>query len=149
MNNIQIFNFGTGSRNKIASCHADLQLILFTAISISDVDFGVSEGNRSIELQKKYFDQGKSKIDGVTKKGKHNYSPSLAADIYAFVNGRASYDKETLSYLAGLLHAVAELLFMHGKITHHLRWGGNWDMDGEILLDQSFDDRPHIELIKK
>jgi len=141
------FNFGKNSKGKIDTCHADMQLILNTAISISDVDFGVSEGNRSIEKQKKYFDQGKSKIDGITKKGKHNYLPSLAADIYAFVEGKASYHKETLSYLAGLIHAVAEILLKQGKITHRLRWGGNWDMDGTILIDQSFDDSPHLELV--
>lgn len=141
------YQFGKASKEAIATCHHDLQLILNTAIEISDVDFGVSEGNRPIEKQKQYFDQGKSKIDGITRKGKHNYKPSLAADYYAYVNGRACYDKETLSYLAGLFRAITEMLLAQGKITHRIRWGGNWDMDGEILLDQSFDDRPHIELI--
>jgi hypothetical protein len=27
-----------------------------------------------------------------------------------------------------------------------LRWGGNWDMDAEILTDQNFDDYPHVEI---
>jgi len=123
-------------------------LILRTSISICPIDFGIAEGHRSIALQKKYFDEGKSKIDGITKTGKHNSKPSMATDIYLFINGKASWDNETLSYVMGHINAVAEMLFAQGKITHKIRWGGNWDMDGEILLDQSFDDRPHIELIK-
>lgn len=142
------FNFGQASKDRIATCHPDLQQILNVALEVTDVDFGVAEGHRSVELQQQYFKEGKSKIDGVTQLGKHNEKPSMAADIYPFVGGKANYDNETLSYLAGILHAVSEMLYNQGAITHHLRWGGNWDMDGEILIDQSFDDRPHIELVK-
>lgn len=139
--------FGNTSRQRLSTCHADLQLIMNTAISISNLDFGIAEGHRSIEDQQKYFREGKSKIDGINKKGKHNYSPSLAADIYAYVYGKASWNNEDLNYLAGIIHAVAEMLFSQGKVSHKIRWGGNWDMDGEILIDQSFDDRPHFELV--
>jgi len=120
---------------------------MYEAIKITNIDFGIAEGHRSIVLQQKYYKQGKSKIDGINKMGKHNYNPSLAVDIYAYVNGKAIWDKEHLSYLSGIIHAVTELLYKEGKITHKIRWGGNWDMDGTILLDQSFDDRPHYELI--
>jgi peptidoglycan L-alanyl-D-glutamate endopeptidase CwlK len=150
-----IYSFGRFSRKKLDTCHPDLILILETAIAISNVDFGVSEGERTQEKQNEYYQQGRTKpgpiitwIDGYTKKGKHNYDPSMAADYYAFVNGKISYNLEALSYLAGLFHAVAEVLYAAGKITHKIRWGGNWDMDGEILTDQTFDDRPHVELIK-
>ncbi len=123
-----------------------MQLIMNTAISISDVDFGIAEGHRSVEKQKQYFDEGKSKIDGITRKGKHNYEPSMAADYYPYVGGRADYEREKVTYIAGIIHAAAEMLYDEGSIFHKIRWGGNWDMDGEILTDQSFDDRPHVEL---
>jgi peptidoglycan L-alanyl-D-glutamate endopeptidase CwlK len=140
--------FGKNSLEKLSTCDTDLQLILKTAISISNIDFGISEGFRSIELQQKFFNEGKSKIDGINKKGKHNYMPALAVDIFPVINGVVNFDNEHLSYLAGLIHAVTEILFQEGKITHKIRWGGNWNMDGTILIDQSFDDRPHFELIK-
>jgi peptidoglycan L-alanyl-D-glutamate endopeptidase CwlK len=141
--------FGRSSKEKLATCHDDLQLIMQEAVSVSDVDFGISEGFRTIELQQKYFNEGRSKIDGVNKKGKHNYSPSLASDIYAYVDGKANYEEEHLSYLAGLIHGVSEMLLKQGKISHRVRWGGNWDMDGTIILDQTFQDRPHFELVNK
>ena len=34
-----------------------------------------------------------------------------------------------------------------GKITHKLRWGGNWNGDGLIVEGQSLVDLPHFELI--
>lgn len=140
--------FGSRSIRQINTCHKDLQKVLNLAIKYTPIDFGVSEGQRSIQKQKQYFDEGKSKIDGIIKKGKHNYVPSLAADIYIYKNGGAHWDNEDLSYVAGVIHTCAEILLEEGEIDHKIRWGGNWDMDGIILVDQSFDDRPHFELIK-
>ena len=143
-----MFKFSNKSKERLNTCHKDIQLIMNEAIKISNVDFGIAEGYRSLEKQFQYFKQGKSKIDGVTKKGKHNYTPSLAVDIFPYLENEANWDNEHLSYLSGVIHAVSEILFTQGKITHKIRWGGNWDMDGVILIDQSFDDRPHFELVK-
>ena len=143
-----MYSLGNTSKKRLSTCHIDLQRIINEAIQISDIDFGVSEGNRSVELQQQYFNEGKSKIDGINKKGKHNYVPSMAVDIYPYFENGAKWDNEHLSYLSGIIHAVSEILLKENKITHRIRWGGNWDMDGIILLDQTFDDRPHFELIK-
>ena len=142
-----MFKFGKTSKSRLQTCHKDIQLIMNEAIKITNVDFGIAEGHRSIEKQQQYFKEGKSKIDGVSKKGKHNYSPSLAVDIYPYFENGSKWDNEHLSYLSGIIHAVSEILFADGKISHKVRWGGNWDMDGIILIDQSFDDRPHFELV--
>lgn len=144
-----MFSFGAKSKAQLKTAHKDLQEIMNRAIRMSDVDFGIAEGHRTIEKQQQYFAEGKSKLDGVNNKSKHNYDPSLAVDIYAYVNHKASWDKEHLSYLAGMIHAVAEMLFEQEIITHKLRWGGNWDGDGIILDDQSFDDLPHFELVSQ
>jgi len=139
--------FGKTSKARLDTCHPDLQLIMNRAIELSNVDMGIAEGHRSVEKQQEYFNAGKSRIDGITKKGKHNYTPSLAVDIYAYVNGAANWDIEQLCYLAGIIHVVSETYFSTGKTKHKIRWGGNWDMDGVILIDQNFDDGPHFELI--
>ena len=142
-----MYKFGKTSKERLATCHLDLQMIMNESIKITNVDFGIAEGHRSIEKQQQYFKEGKSKIDGVNKKGKHNFTPSLAVDIYPYFDNGAKWDNEHLSYLSGIIHAVSEMLFADGEITHKIRWGGNWDRDGVILLDQSFDDRPHFELV--
>ena len=142
-----MFKFSKKSKSRLETCHPDIIQIMNVALSISNIDFGISEGHRSINKQKEYFDKGLSKKDGVTSLSKHNYYPSLAVDIYPYFNNQANWDKEHLSYLAGIIHAVSENLYSNKKIKHRIRWGGNWDMDGTIIKDQSFNDRPHFELL--
>ena len=148
------YTLGSNSRIKLDTCHKDLQLIIETAISRSKIDFGISEGHRTLARQKQLFDEGKSKIDGISSKGMHNYKPSLAVDIFVYhpdleTRRKLAYDRVHLSYIAGVIDAVAEELYAKGDITHLIRWGANWDSDGIIDYDQPFDDFPHFELIKK
>lgn len=145
------YKFGSGSLSKLETCHEDLQKILKLAISRSDIDFGISEGHRSLERQMQLFLEGKSKVDGVNKKGKHNYKPSLAADLYVYhpdlaTRRKLAYDKSHLSYIAGVIKTCALELVEKGEISNTIRWGANWDSDGIIDYDQSFDDFPHFEL---
>lgn len=124
------------------------------AITKSKVDFGISEGHRSLSRQKQLFDEGKTKIDGISKKGKHNYKPSLAVDIYIYhpnseTRKKVAYNKIHLAYVAGIIQASAKELADKGGVSHVIRWGANWDSDGVIDFDQAFDDYPHFELIKK
>ncbi len=49
------FILGKNSRNRLKTCHADLQHIIQLAIMRSKVDFGVSEGYRTIKRQKELF----------------------------------------------------------------------------------------------
>ena len=146
-------NYGKNSLSQISTCHMDLSKILMLAITRSTVDFGVSEGHRKPERQKMLFDRGLSQIDGIKRKGKHNYLPSLAADIYIFhpdkdTRRKLAYDKAHLCYVAGVITSCAKELLDRGEITHALRWGGNWDSDGIIIADQNFIDLPHFELVK-
>lgn len=142
------FKFGSKSRERLLLAHDDIRKIFNLAIKRTKVDFGISETFRLPEIQKEYFDKGLSKCDGYTIKSKHNQAPSLAIDIFAYVKGKASYKVEELSYIAGLIDSCAEELYERREITHLIRWGGNWDRDGEIFTDQGFDDSPHFELIK-
>lgn len=144
--------FGKNSLEKLYTCHEDLQKILFLAISRTGVDFGISEGERSLERQLELFKKGKSTIDGISRKGKHNYSPSMAADLYVYhpdreTREKIAYDKVHLAYIMGIVASCAAELLEEGKITHKIRWGGNWDGDGVLIIDQKFNDMPHLELI--
>jgi len=147
-----MYNFGKNSSDKLNTCHPDLQKVLTLAISRSVIDFGISEGYRSLERQKALYAEGKSTIDGVSKKGKHNYNPSMAADLYVYhpdaeVRKKIVYDRVHLAYIMGIVASCAAELLEKGEITHKVRFGMNWDSDGVIALDQSFDDFPHVELV--
>lgn len=149
----KIYSFGARSLKKLNTCHPDLIKIALLVISRSKIDIGITEGHRSLVRQKLLFDQGKSRIDGRNRKGKHNYKPSLALDFYIYhpdlaTRRKLAYDTNHLCYIAGLFDSCAQELYDSGQISHVVRWGGNWDQDGIIAYDQSFDDMPHIELFK-
>lgn len=143
-----MYSFGRRSHEKKITCHKDLQLILDEAIKM--YDFTILEGARTLEAQKEYFAQGKSRIDGVTKKSKHQVSEgqplSMAVDIAPHpVDWN---DRFRFAFLAGIIKAVASHLLYQGKISHRVRWGGDWDSDNDFK-DQNFFDLPHFELIEK
>lgn len=151
--------FGTRSINEINTMVDDLALIFMESIKVSDIDFGVTQGARSVEQQLEYFLDGKSKIDprkysesDLVAKAKHivnSLEPkSRAGDIYAFVptNKKLAYDEKHLCFIAGVITATANRLFAENKIKTKIRWGGNWDRDGEIITDQKFQDLPHFEI---
>lgn len=144
------FSFSDRSLEELNTCHEDLILIAKESISISDIDFGISEGNRSTERQAELYRKGLSKIDGVNVLGKHNYYPSKAFDVFVYVPNKPklSYDYNHLCYVGGVITSTANRLYKEGKITHLVRWGANWDKDQEIISDQTFQDLPHFELYK-
>lgn len=145
------FRFGARSKKQLATCHKDLQLIAEEALEVTQVDFGITEGHRTEARQKQLFRQGLSRLNGTTQKSRHQTMPSEAFDIVVsskHPGQNLAYDWYHLSYVAGVLTAVAQRLYDEGKTEHVLRWGGNWDRDGVIKFDQTFQDGPHFELVK-
>ena len=146
-------------------------MIVSWALRYCSVDMGLDEGHRLISRQFELFKKGRkpvtnqngtstewvlvnpkkkvTNIDGINIKGKHNYNPSLALDFYAYVPGKPqlTWDVAHLTYIGASLIMIAEHLHLEGSITHKLRWGGNWDRDGD-LADNTLYDRPHVELYK-
>ena len=127
--------FGRRSSKQLSTCHDDLIVIMIESINRSKVDFGISEGHRSIERQHELFLMGRSKRDGYKKLSKHNSTPSEAVDIYIYHPNAATrrdlaYDKCHLTYVAGIIDAVAVEFYEKGITTHLIRWGANWDSDG-------------------
>lgn len=134
-------SFSAGSKGELAECHADIQLILGTAILY--VDFGVSEGNRSEERQNALFRKKRTQVQ--FPNSKHNLEPSEAVDVFPYPVDWEN--REEFTYLAGILVGISIVLYELGKTSHILRWGGDWDRDGD-LDDNKFDDLPHLELFK-
>ena len=143
--------FSKTSAARLDTCTAYIKEVFTEAIKISKIDFGVAQGERTVEQQRQYFNEGKSKVnpDAYTPeelplKGKHItngiYTKAGAVDIYAYLPGTgASWDKSHLCYIAGLVMAI------DAQKENRLRWGGNWDGDGVIINDQGFQDLPHFE----
>lgn len=151
-------NFGKQSADRLATCHKDLQVIMNEVIKL--YDFSVLEGIRTTEQQQKYFAEGKSQLDGIKKKSNHQGKVdesgkivSYAVDIMPYKTGTNAFsgkitDNNRFYFLAGIVYATAERLKSEGKITHSIRWGGDWDGDHQYD-DENFMDLPHFEIVKK
>jgi len=145
-----MYKFGQKSQDKLDTCHKDLQIIMNEVIKYYDIS--ILEGHRTLKQQKDYFKRGLSKLDGVNKKSKHQNYPSMAVDIIPYKKGTNAFsgqveDTMRFFYLAGLVKAITEELLEEGKITHNIRWGGDWNSN-DVFTDQVFNDYPHFELIK-
>ena len=146
-----MYTFGKSSQSNLDSCHVDIQKILNEAIKI--VDFSIIEGLREDARQVELFNDGKSQLNGVSSRSKHQDNGSglsMAVDIMPYYKGFNSFTNESgpkfFYYLAGHIIAIADKLYRDGTISHKLRWGGNWDSDMDLFQDSNFFDLPHFEL---
>lgn len=130
------------SAAQLKTCDERLQALAQKALLISPFDLMVIEGHRSIERQQQLFAEGKSRIDGVARLGKHNHDPSQAIDMAPLRGGRIDWDdRELWLVFGGIVLAAA------GALQLPIRWGGDWDGDGHFR-DQRFHDMPHFELLE-
>lgn len=148
--------FGRTSRNRLATCHPDMQDVLNEAIKW--VDFSIVEGHRPVEKQFEYFQRGrecrdghwvvtdKSKvitnIDGKMKKGTHNYTPSFGVDIVPWTG---KYDYKDTQRFRNIVYFIIGIGLSMGV---KLRSGCDWDTDF-YNNDQRLHDLPHLELDAK
>jgi len=146
--------FGKRSKEKLALVHPDLKMIHEFVIEF--FDHSVYESLRTDEKQLEYFLEGKSKLDPRDPKKRKSAKHLKQSDGYAHATDsapypisfeRASKAKARFYMYAGYMFMTSEILYEQGKITHKLRWGGDWDSDKDFE-DQSFDDLPHMELYK-
>ena len=129
--------FGKRSRERLETCHGNLQTVFNRVIEI--IDCSVVEGYRDEETQNRYFNEGKSKVK--YPNGKHNRNPSDGIDVCPYINGSLSWDARHCLFFAGIVIGISEMMGIK------LRWGGDWDMDGEPVTDQEFQDLVHFELV--
>jgi len=142
-----MYKFSKKSQTQLETCHKDIQLICSEAIKI--IDIKVTEGARSQKRQIELFKKGRSKLDGVTKFSKHQVTKekllSSAIDILPCPVDWG--DKKRFFFVAGIMKGITLRLLEEGRITHALRWGGDWNSNNNFE-DQTFNDLPHFELIE-
>lgn len=137
--------FSKSSQGRLNTCHVDLQVI-FTRV-LKRRDCSVLCGHRGEEDQNGAYDAGYSKVQ--YPNSKHNLYPSMAVDVAPYFPGLKGPDWNDLGafwMFASHVRDVAEDLLAEGKISHRLRFGGDWDGDGRTT-DQTFYDLPHFELL--
>ena len=125
--------YSNKSKERLASCDERLQDVFNEVINY--VDCSILEGHRSKERQNKLYDENRTKVK--YPNGRHNSSPSKAADVTPYPVDWEDRERQTL--FAGFVIGIARGMGIR------LRWGGDWDMDFKVM-DNRFDDFPHFEV---
>ena len=102
------------------------------AIKLSPIDFGIPSngGFRSTQDQAELYASGKSKCDGTTNKSYHQTGKAL--DVFAYVDGKASWDTLHLTTIA------TAMLQSASQLGTELQWAGLW---------RSWQDLPHFQVV--
>lgn len=132
--------YSTKSEKQLKSCHPDLQLIFNEVLPY--FDHSIIVGHRSEEGQKTAFANKASQLKWPLSK--HNKIPSKAVDVIPYPIDWS--DTKRIAYFAGFVKGISIKLKQENKISHGLRWGGDWDNDTQVK-DNRFNDLCHYELI--
>ena len=105
-----------------------LESIVNLAMFRGRVDFTITEGLRTQERQEKLYKEGKSQLDGVNKKSKHQIGMAIDFIPYPF---RGWDDIKAFQKVGIELKECAKIL------GYHATYGGDW---------VSFKDYPHFQI---
>ena len=120
-----MYSLSTRSLKKLDGVHPDLVDVVKRAIEITEIDFGVSEGVRTLETQKEYLEKG------VTTTLKSRHLTGHAVDLFAYVGRQARWEMPLYEKIA---FAVKKAAY---ELKTPIEWGGDW---------KSFKDGPHFQL---
>ena len=122
------FKLSARSRSRLAGVHPDLVRVVERAIEITEIDFAVNEGLRTMEKQLEYVRSGAS----TTLASRH--LTGHAVDLAAFVGKEIRWDWPLYHKLAAAMKQAAK------ELGVPIIWGGDW---------KKFPDGPHFELDRR
>ncbi len=128
-----MYKLGTRSRNNLIGVAPDLQRVVELAITISDQDFTVVEGVRSLERQKRLYASGAS----TTMNSRHLTGHAVDLIPYPFhgdFDGDGVPNIEDWDQYYPIATAMKTAALQLGI---EIEWGGDW---------RSFKDGPHWQL---
>ena len=133
-----MFKFGQTSLERLEELHPDLKLVFTEVIKLTPIDFGITEGLRSVERAEQLLAEGKSKVGA-----KSLHCQGKAVDIVCYNGGKVTWELEFYEAVAGVVGEVCEILDVK------IRWGGSW-VAGDFKLNRkmSFIDAVHFEIIE-
>lgn len=123
-----MFKLGKQSLDKLQGVKKPLVDVVKRAIELSEVDFGVSEGVRTLERQKALYEAKKS----LTMNSRHLTGD--AVDVFAWINGYVDWNFHYYEDIAKAMFKAAE------ELDVEIEWGGNW---------KTFKDGVHFQLKRK
>ena len=114
------YKLGRKSLRELHGVHPDLSRVVKRAIEITDVDFAVHDGARTLAEQKRLVAIGAS----TTMNSKHLIQSDgygYAVDLVPYINGKMRWEWEPIYLIALAMNMAAKEL-----VVKPLYWGGNW-----------------------
>ncbi len=119
------FRLGPTSLARLFGVHKDLVAVVQRAIAITSVDFGVTEGLRTLERQRELL------AARATTTMRSRHLTGHAVDVVAYLDGKARWDWP-------LYHEIADAMKQAAReLETPIEWGGDW---------KTFPDGPHFQL---
>lgn len=152
--------YNKNSLGKLMIAEPDLITIFQEVVKI--FDNSVIYGYRSPAFQFDLYKKGRSFVnskwiitdkklvvtykDGTIQKSNHNFDPARAVDVMPYpINFK---DIKRIHYFAGFVMCMAIKLKEEGRISHDIRWGGDFNRNTEVK-DETFMDLAHYEIISR
>lgn len=141
--------FSAKSLAKLAEADPRLQSVFLAAIPDSPVDFRITCGHRGKADQEAAVARGASKVHWPNSA--HNQTPAQAVDIEVMHGGIGVWTllgQKTVT--DGFVRALFKKAAVHilARAEDHgvlLRWGGDFNSDGDLTTSDSWD-MPHFEI---
>lgn len=133
---------GEKSVKKLSGVNKKLVDVVKLAITLSKVDFTVVDGLRTLEQQQAAFRTGKSLMDGLVKKSKHQRG--LAVDLAGWVEEKINYNYDESIYAIATAMRDAAI-----KLNVKLIWGGVWDRKLNDIKDVKKEIKEYTSRLKK
>lgn len=112
---------GAKSRSNLDGGCDDIKRVVMRAFELTEVDFSVIETRRTKAKQSQNITDGVSwTMDSDHIREDDDGSGVLAVDLYPWVDGRTSHDKDDYALLAKAMFRAA------GELGVQIKWGGFW-----------------------
>jgi len=115
-------NYALGAKSiaELRGVHPKLIAVVRRAIDITEQDFAVHDGLRTIEEQREYVRRGVSKtMNSMHMKQADGFSH--AVDLVPYINGQLRWEWKPIFHIAVAVRLAAE------ELNVALTWGGVWD----------------------
>jgi len=137
------YKLGPASLGKLKGLHPNLVAVVTRAIEISEQDFAVICGVRTLSEQKELYAQGRTKPGNIvtwTLNSRHlpaDDGLGRAVDLAPY-----PIDWNTVSKFDVI---AAAMMKASKELGIPIRWGADWDQDG-VARERGETDSPHWEL---
>lgn len=114
------FKFGKRSKRELEGVHPDLLRVVNTALELSDIDFMVTDGLRTVSEQAQLVAKGVSKTMNSKHLRQDETGYGHAVDLVGLLSGKARWEWPVVYKIAEVMRQAAEIQDVN------IRWGGCW-----------------------